>query len=93
LILSKCKEKKCSDKEILDRKISPSAAIRLQIYLNLINYLDDEIEVLEREIFNYANQKHKREIEILLSVQGIGEIDAATLIAERKEEKMEKSNR
>jgi len=38
--------------------------------------------VLEREIFNYAYQKHKREMEILMSVPGIGELGAATLIAE-----------
>ena len=50
--------------------------------LNLIKHLDDEIEILEREIFNYVYQKHKREMEILTSVPGIGEIGAATLIAE-----------
>src|SRR5574344_63950 len=44
--------------------------------------IDDEIEVLEREIFNYSYQKHKREMEILMSVPGIGELGAATLIAE-----------
>ena len=48
----------------------------------LIKHLDEEIEVLEREIFNYAYQKHKREMEILMSVPGIGELGAATLIAE-----------
>ena len=44
--------------------------------------IDAEIEVLEREIFNYSYQKHKREMEILMSVPGIGELGAATLIAE-----------
>ena len=51
-------------------------------YLNLIKHLDEEIETLEKEIFNYAYKKHKREMEILMSVPGIGEIGAATLIAE-----------
>jgi transposase len=37
---------------------------------------------LEREIFNYAYVEHKREMEILMSVPGIGELGAATLIAE-----------
>jgi transposase len=69
-------------REILDREISQSAAIRLQICLNLIKHFDDEIKLLEREIFNYAYGKHKREMEILMSVPGIGEIGAATLIAE-----------
>jgi transposase len=69
-------------REILDREISQSAAIRLQICLNLIKNLDDEIETLEKEIFNYAYGKHKREMDLLMSVPGIGEIGAATLIAE-----------
>ena len=69
-------------REILDREISQSAAIRLQICLKLIKSLDDEIELLEREIFNYAYSKHQREMEILMSVPGIGELGAATLIAE-----------
>lgn len=69
-------------REILDREISQSAAIRLQICLNLIKHLDDEIEVLEREIFSYAYSNHNHEMEILMSVPGIGEIGAATLLAE-----------
>ena len=76
------RKKSAQIREILDREISQSAAIRLQMCLNLIKHLDDEIEILEREIFNYVYQKHKREMEILMSVPGIGEIGAATLIAE-----------
>jgi transposase len=69
-------------REILDKEISQSAALRLQICLKLIKHLDDEIEALEKEIFNYAYRNHKREMEILMSVPGIGELGAATLIAE-----------
>ena len=69
-------------REILDREISQSAAFRLQICLKLIKHLDDEIEALEKEIFNYAYRNHKHEMEILMSVPGIGELGAATLIAE-----------
>ena len=69
-------------REILDRKISQSTAIRLQICLNLIKSLDDEIKTLESEIFNYAYGNHNREMDILISSPGIGEIGAATLIAE-----------
>jgi transposase len=69
-------------REILNREISQSAAFRLQICLKLIKHLDDEIEALEKEIFNYAYRNHKREMEILMSVPGIGELSAATLIAE-----------
>jgi len=69
-------------REILDREISQSAAFRLQICLKLIKCLDDEIEDLEKEIFNYAYKNYKHEMEILMSVPGIGEISAAILIAE-----------
>ena len=69
-------------RELLNREISQSAAFRLQICLKLIKHLDDEIEALEKEIFNYAYKKHKREMEILMSIPGIGELGAATLIAE-----------
>ena len=41
-------------RDILDREISQSAATRLQICLDLIKHFDDEIKLLEREIFNYA---------------------------------------
>ena len=76
------RKKSAQIREILDREISQSAAIRLQICLNLIKHLDKEIELLEREIFNYAYGKHKHEMEVLMSVPGIGETGAATLIAE-----------
>jgi transposase len=69
-------------REILNKEISQSAAFRLQICLKLIKSLDDEIEALEKEIFNYAYQKYKKEMEILMSVPGIGELGAATLLAE-----------
>ena len=76
------RKKSTQIREILDREISQTAAIRLQICLNLIRHFDDEIKLLEREIFNYAYGKHKDKMEILMSVPGIGEIGAATLIAE-----------
>ena len=44
---------------------------QLHEYLNLIKYLSDEIETLDKEIFNYSYGKHKSEIEILMSVLGL----------------------
>ncbi len=76
------RKKSVQIREILDREISPSAAFRLQICLKLIKHLDDEIEALEKEIFNYAYSNHNHEMEILMSVPGIGELSAAILIAE-----------
>ena len=69
-------------RDILDREISQIVAIRLQLCLRLIDYLDVEIKALEKEIFNYAYKNHNREMEILLTVPGIGELGAASLIAE-----------
>ena len=67
---------------VLSSEVSQSAISRLQICLKLINHLDNEIESLDKEIFNYAYGNHKREMEILISVPGIGELGAAFLIAE-----------
>ena len=69
-------------REILDREISPSAAFRLQICLKLRKHLDDEIEVLEKEIFNYSYSNYSHEMGILMSVPGIGELSASILIGE-----------
>jgi len=67
---------------VLNREISQSAVFRLQMCLKLITHLDNEIESLDKEIFNYAYGNHQREMEILMSVPGIGELGAAFLIAE-----------
>jgi len=69
-------------REVIDREISQSATIRLQSCLNIIQSFDEEIKILETQIFNYVYSKHKREMKILMSMPGIGEISAATLIAE-----------
>jgi transposase len=76
------RKKSSQIREILNKEISQNAIFRLQICLKLIKHLDDEIEFLEKEIFSYAYSNHKREMEILMSVPGIGELGAATLIAE-----------
>jgi transposase len=76
------RKKSSQIREILNKEISQSAVFRLQICLKLINHLDNETESLEKEIFSYAYRNHKREMEILMSVPGIGELGAATLIAE-----------
>ena len=76
------RKKSAQIREILDREISQSAVFRLQICLKLIKSLDDEIEALEKEIFNYAYRNYKRQMDILMSVPGIGELGAAILLAE-----------
>lgn len=69
-------------KEVLEREISQSATVRLRICLDLIQEIDEQISNLERHVFNYAYKHHKHEMDILMSCPGIGEISAATLIAE-----------
>jgi transposase len=76
------RKKRDQIRNILDKEISQSAAFRLQICLKLIKHLDDEIESLGKEIFNYAYSNHNHEMELLMSVPGIGELSAAILIAE-----------
>jgi transposase len=76
------RKKSAQIRTVLNKEISQSAVFRLQICLKLIKHLDYEIEALEKEIFNYAYSNHKREMEILMSVPGIGELGAAILIAE-----------
>jgi transposase len=76
--------RKKSDKirEVLDREMSLSAAIRIQICLSLIKNIDEQINILEAEIFRYAYKNHNREMKLLMSSPGVGEISAATIIAE-----------
>jgi transposase len=69
-------------KEILEREMSQSAAVRLRTCLNLIQHIDEQISNLETQIFNYVYKHHKHEMDILMSCPGIGELSAATLIAE-----------
>ncbi len=69
-------------KEVLEREISQSAAVRLRTCLNLIQYIEDQLNNLEKQIFSYVYKSHNREMEILMTCPGIGEISAATLIAE-----------
>lgn len=76
--------RKKSDKirEVLDREMSLSAAIRIQTCLSLIKNIDEQINILEAEIFRYAYENHGREMKLLMSSPGVGEISAATIIAE-----------
>ena len=69
-------------REVLDREMSVSAAIRIQICLSLIKNIDEQINILEAEIFRYAYKNHNREMKLLMSSPGVGEISAATIIAE-----------
>ncbi|RQD81390.1 IS110 family transposase, partial [Methanosalsum natronophilum] len=67
---------------IFKKEVPQYVLIRLKSCLEIIESVDKQITILENEIFRYANKYHKREMDILLSCPGIGELSAATLIAE-----------
>ena len=56
--------RKKSDKirEVLDYKMSLSAAIRIQTCLSLIKNIGEQINILEAEIFRYAYENHGRQL-------------------------------
>ena len=60
------RKKSAQIREVIDREISQSATIRLQTCLNLIQHFDDEIKILETQIFNYVYIKHERERKIIV---------------------------
>ncbi|GAB7016008.1 IS110 family RNA-guided transposase [Methanogenium cariaci] len=68
--------------EVLNAEISENTALRLKSCLTMIDAFDGEIGSLENEFFHYAYARYPREMKILTSVPGIGELGAATLLAE-----------
>lgn len=68
--------------EVLNTEISENTALRLKSCLDMIDAFDIQIRNLENEFFHYAYSRYPREMKILTSVPGIGELGAATLLAE-----------
>lgn len=69
-------------RSVLGYTLSPDALFRLNLCLRLIRCLDEQIESISGSAKKYAYKNYKRQMEILLSVPGIGEIGALTLLAE-----------
>lgn len=69
-------------RSVLSHTLSPDALFRLNCCLRLIRCLDEQIEVITESATVYVYENHKRHMEILLSVPGIGKIGALTLMAE-----------
>lgn len=69
-------------RDVFKNAIPQSVLIRLKSCLEVIGNIDAQISVLENYIFSYVYKYHKREMDILTSCPGIGELSAATLIAE-----------
>jgi len=69
-------------RELLNQTLSPGALMQLDHCLRVVKQLDEEIEEITDEVRTYALQKYPREYQILITVPGIGDIAAITLLAE-----------
>lgn len=69
-------------RSVLSTTLSPDALFRLSLCLRLIRVLDEQILTITESAKVYAHENKGREMEILMSIPGIGEIGALTLLAE-----------
>ena len=75
-------EKKDKIIEVLGNSISKSALFQIKVLLDVIRCLDEQELKLKKSALNFAYENYPKEMKILMSIPGIGEIGAATLIAE-----------
>lgn len=78
----KAQEKKDKIIEVLKTNISKDALFQIKILLDIIRCLDEQELLLKNSALHFAYKNYPKEMEILMSIPGIGEIGAATLIAE-----------
>ncbi len=76
-ILKKEQELRCTVRNSLD----PARILMIRTYLELIKKIESEIEILNTEIMNRM-QKLKEDIEIAMSMIGMGFSSASTILAE-----------
>lgn len=69
-------------RETLAQSLSKDTLFRLSVCMKLIRCFDEQIKAITNEALIYAYTKYPGEMEILMSIPGIGEIGAVTLIAE-----------
>lgn len=82
ILPTRTQEKKDRIIEVLGNNISKSALFQIKVLLDVIRCLDEQELLLKKSALHFAYENYPREMEILMSVPGIGEIGAATLIAE-----------
>lgn len=78
----RAQEKKDKIIEVLGNNISKDALFQIKVLLDVIRCLDEQELLLKNSALHFAYKNYPREMGILMSVPGIGEIGAATLIAE-----------
>ncbi len=77
------KKRKGEDiRKLLEQSLSPYALMQLRHSLQVMKVLDTEIGYLTKVSNQYAVEHYPREYAILLTVPGVGEIAAFTLLAE-----------
>jgi len=69
-------------RELLEQSLSVYALMQLRHSLEVLRVLDAEINYLTKVSSQYAQKHYPREYEILITVPGVGEIAAFTLLAE-----------
>ena len=69
-------------RKILSQGLSADTIFRLSVCMKLIRCFDEQIDVITSEALSYAYHKYDRQMIILKSIPGVGEIGAITLIAE-----------
>jgi transposase len=67
---------------LLEQSLSPYAIIQLKHSLEVLKVMDEQIASLTTIATQYACSQYPREYEILMSVPGVGNISAFTILAE-----------
>jgi len=75
-------QKSDSIEAVLKQSISHSALFQIKVLLDVIKCLDEQEKLLKESALHFAFENYPREMEILMSIPGIGAVSAATLIAE-----------
>jgi len=76
------KGKKRQLREIMEHTLSADALDRMKVNMLILYCYDKQIEDITQKALDYAYSHYPREMKILKSVPGIGEIAAITILAE-----------
>jgi transposase len=69
-------------REVMEQTLSQDALLRLRICLTIMNCLNEQINLITQSSIDYAYSNYSREMKILTSVPGIGDVSAMILLAE-----------
>jgi transposase/CRISPR-associated protein Csx1 len=69
-------------REVMEQTLSQDALLRLSVCLTVMYCLNEQINLITQSSIDYAYSHYSREMKILTSVPGIGDVSAMTLLAE-----------